>query len=304
VAGREMRPDEVEAAEVVARLLGGVATALDVDGAPDMTPDFDVALSNGLHVALEITSSRDEAVIGLVNAALSKTWEADGLAQDWQVSIPQATGRERRRVDRLVKNILPELAVLERNGVDDVLNPSAWPTPTARSELNNAEARTASVAIAKLGAVLVRPSGHPDPPRTSRLLFTVQGGVSPDVGAVNDLVVAAVQANYRKLAVAKADERHFFLWVHASMADLEFAVFQGRLPDTVPSIPTGINTVWVANRGVIRLGEVGVQNLWRLDNSTGWQALNPPRNAANDEQGTSPVPNLDSYSPVTGQDFA
>ena len=63
----------------MARALGGSLTPLDVTGAADLTPDFDILTPDGRHVALEVTSTADQAVLSLQATAFGKQWSAAGL---------------------------------------------------------------------------------------------------------------------------------------------------------------------------------------------------------------------------------
>jgi|GEM_PF-2010193 hypothetical protein len=268
-----MRPDEIEAGVIVAAMLGGQITPLDVVGAADLTPDFDVVLDDGTHVALEITSTADRTVLSLVAAAFGKVWEAPGLANDWQVGVEQPTHDQTVRMISLMKGIVPLLAVFEHYGVTEVGSVAGR---SRRPPLGSSpEVVDAANHVFKLGAVLARLIGPSAPSGTAQLFVTVHGGASSDINEVNRLVTALAESNSAKLVGSEADERHLFVWVHPSTSNAELAVFQGQLPASPPGLPLGIDVAWVATQGFLGVGTIGLQRLLRVRPPQAWEQLDP-----------------------------
>jgi hypothetical protein len=264
-----MDADELEAAELVASRLGGAATALDVEGAPDKTCDFEIVLANGARVALEVTSTKDTAVLSLMATSFGRQHKARGLANDWQVGIPHPSASA-VPVSNLVKKIVPLLAVFEANGISEA-GSAGRPGPAPAG--SPAEVRDAYRSMLELGAILVRSFG----PVSSepQLFITVHGGVGADIDEVNQLVVEAAEANAEKLAGTVSDERHLFVWLDSSRPAAELAVFTGTPPAMPPSLPPAVDAVWLATKAMLAPGKVGVQRLWRVRPLEAWESLAP-----------------------------
>src|SRR6202034_1109771 len=217
VAGRDLDAEELEAGSIVAAGLGGHSVPPDVPSAPPMTPDFNVILDDGTCVALEVTSTRDERVLALLATAFGRPWPATGLINDWQVGIAQPIKGVAVRVDRLMRDVLQPLAGLEQHGVHDVVYVSRWPVSRPRTDKER-QTQRATIALAEMGVVLVRPLGPPISPGAPQLYVSVHGGLSANADEVNRLVVAAAEANHGKLVSTKADQRHLFVWIDPSSA--------------------------------------------------------------------------------------
>ena len=117
MAGREPAPEELAAANVVAAALGGRWESRDGEDDPPGMHDFDVILSDGRCIALEVTSATDGAVVALSDAAVGREgrhqrWPAPGLANDWIVTIPQRPVR----VAEMMSAMLPILEAFEEHG--------------------------------------------------------------------------------------------------------------------------------------------------------------------------------------------
>jgi hypothetical protein len=72
MAGRVPAPEELAAADIVARALGGRWESRDGEGDPPGMHDFDVILRYGRSIVLEVTSAIDGAVVALSDAAFSE----------------------------------------------------------------------------------------------------------------------------------------------------------------------------------------------------------------------------------------
>jgi hypothetical protein len=272
MAGRALDAEELEAAELVATALHGTFRPLDVEGAPGMTPDFQVQLGER-RIALEVTSTRGKAVLSVLATAFGKEWEGPGLVNDWHVTLPQPSGGKSIRVPSVMRAIAPFLAVLEAKNVTGTLHVSRWP-PEALSKDADRELVQTIIKIAELDVLSVRPIG-PRRGSSAHLFASIRGGFSPNIDRVNELVTAAADANLKKLLSAEATERHLFVWIHPSAVEAEFAVFQGQPPSVAATLPSGIDVVWIATHGFIEIGKVGVTQFWRLRAGCEWERLTP-----------------------------
>jgi hypothetical protein len=258
-----MSPEEMEAAHLIESTLERTPVPLDVPGAPDLTPDFEVVLAVGRRIVLEVTSTRDKAVLAVLATAFRKEWDGPGLVNDWHVSLPHPVGGAAIHVPTVMRRIVPLLAILEREGVQATIHVSRWPAGALAPGANRALIE-ATVKIAELDVLSVRPMGPPpDASRTARLFASIRAGFSPDIDKVNQLVTEAAKANVKKLAAAEA----------------EFAVFQGQPPSAPPELPSGVDVVWVAAHGFVDIGKVGVTRFWRVQPPEGWEQLQPPDGA-------------------------
>jgi hypothetical protein len=271
MAGRQLSPEEIEAAGLVAHALGGVANPLDVESAPDLTPDFDVIVGQR-RIALEVTAAKDELVLAAVATAFGRDWDAGDLSNDWHISLAQAGNGRSVHVQTVMRRLPPLLGALEVLGVADSLEVSEWPPEMFRMDGNKHLVETI-VKLARLGVLAVRPFGPAQQSGHARLIPTFRGGFSSNVDQVNTLVTREAEANLKKLLLSSADERHLFIWIHASEPEAEFGVFQGQPPTRSVELPAGIDAVWIGAHGFIEVGEVGVTQLWRVKADAGWERL-------------------------------
>jgi hypothetical protein len=270
MAGRDPDPTEIEAADLVLGVLRGHRVSLDTKHGPDGMPDFLLTLDDGRRVALEVTRYADRGLLSMSKAAHGKCWPAPALANDWQVGLDIPRDGEVTNVKGLAKAVIPLLDALERLGVTNAIYPTEWPVSLRTSGAAGKIARITR-QLAQLHVFVVRDwrSRQGD---ASELVFTIHGGVSPDITEVNQLALTEARANRAKLAAADADERHLFVWVDGSRAAAEFAMFMGELPSEGMSLPSGVDAVWTAIYEVLDLGRTGVRRLWRL-HSGQWQSL-------------------------------
>jgi hypothetical protein len=75
-------------------MMAGEAVAHDVEGAPDGSYDFDIVLSDGRRIAVEITTPEDGAALAMTKAAFLPKHAAPGLAQSWWLAV-RADGQPR-----------------------------------------------------------------------------------------------------------------------------------------------------------------------------------------------------------------
>jgi hypothetical protein len=273
VAGRKLDAEELEAGAAAAAVLGGTAVPTDVDGAEDMTHDFDILCPGGRRIALEITSTRDETVLGLLDVAFGRTWTAPGLANDWQVVVPHPVGHSSVRMDRVMREVVPIVAVFESHGLHGANDTDAAPW---RSSAGDAVVVSAIRRMEALGVLALREFAPRPSSREAELYATVRHGFGADVDTVNRFVEIHANANAAKLLTADADERHIFVLVDPSSPEAQLAMSTGPPPTSMPVLPAGLDVAWAATRGSIAIGEVGITRLWRVRPPDAWEDIEPP----------------------------
>lgn len=262
---------ELAAGQFLAKALDGRRVACDIAGAPDGTHDFEIEVSDGPRIALEVTSSADEKVLSLLSAALKREWLGPGLANDWQIGIEHAAAPIDMR--RLMAGAVPILSVFESHGCLDVdirVSPQHRKPPTGTPQ----PVADAMQGLFDLGAILARSLG-PRRDVEAKLFVSAHGGASSNHGRVNELVEAAAASNAAKLAAADVDERHLFVWLNASEADAELAISTLGPPPSPPALPPGVDVVWLATQAAPGHGSAGVGRLLRVRPPNGWETLDP-----------------------------
>lgn len=260
-----MRADETAAAEIVAAYLNGDHKPRDVEGAGDSTYDFDVVLTTGRRVALEVTAAADQDRLSLDAAAFGKDWIEPSLGQDWWVVLSRRTVGPEIRLYRLMKQIVPLLEVFERYEVPEVNRDRLQ----AQREAVTSELIETRQQFMTLGGNVARSNGPRRLSKGGQVLLSFSHGFSSDAGQANALVLAAAESNREKLAAADADERHLFIWMDPSYSSAEAAVSLGRPLAAPANLPSEIDAVWlgtlgVPNFGAVAFAGVGVLALWRV----------------------------------------
>ena len=253
------RPDELEAAIAVAQTLGGTYAQRDVPGAPDGTHDFDILIGSRV-IALEVTSAVDGEATALWNAVTGRGWLQPTLRYSWSLTVDASTN-----IKNLTKSVTAALMTLESADVGKF----GFGHPGGQQE---AAVVDALATLSELGAR--GGSSIDDPP--SRIVIAVVGpGVWGGPEAISEAVVREAAANAEKLARAKADERHLFVWADWTMSDIQAAIISvgnfGVMP-AVPDLPSGVDTVWVAPVAMVDEREAF---LWRVTPPGGWEVLDP-----------------------------
>jgi hypothetical protein len=269
VAGREPSNAEVAAAEIVSRSLGGAWESRDGLDAPDGMHDFDITLTDGSCVALEVTSAIGEDAVRLSDAAFGRegrerTWPAPSLANDWLVTI----GPKPNRVAHLIGEVIPLLLVLEQHGmsgVDTRVNP-AYHRPTRGTPTEVTEAMSALFRLTVKAAHAL----NPRPPSQAQVFISISQGLTADRERVNQLVVERAEPKREKLAKATAVARHLFVWMDGTQPEAELAMATLSPPASAPAIPPGIDVVWVATPPLDQ-----PERVWRAG-ADGWEVLIPP----------------------------
>jgi hypothetical protein len=258
MAGRKFSDNERRAAAIVGSILGGTAVEHDVPGAGDAAYDFDVLLV-GKHLALEVTSAANPAVLSTLAAAFgSGGFDAPSLANTWSIGIETTGGGPLPRIKDLVKQVVTLLEVFEQNKIERI-DRRLYP-PEAPLEVVNATVKL----IDGLGAS----GAHVWPvPGDPKIYFQGHGGFNTDGERLNVLAVTAAESNAAKLLAANVDERHLFLWVTATEPEVEMAMGLGQIPPTPPVLPAGVDVVWAQNE---------TNDLWRVRPPGDWELLESP----------------------------
>ncbi len=261
-------PDEHEqrSEAIFSALMGGTSTFTDVRGAPPMTPDFSIELPGGRQIALEVTTSTDGKVRAQINAIGKRNWESLSLSSSWSISFSHV-GVDLRA---LSANVEPLLSTLEMEAVP------AFDRNTNLGLLNPA----AEKAIRELRLLGVQAAASVStPPGVPTYILVGEVGPGGWAGAddVNDVVEAEAAGNVEKLRRAGADEGHLFIWIDSSNPAPEVAMFAGTLPSQPPTLPVGVDVVWIATRPrPAQLDAEWAGSLWRVSATSGWEVLTPP----------------------------
>lgn len=270
MAGRELDMLERTAGGIVATVLAGREEPRDVEGAPDGTHDFDIELPNGVRFALEVTSVGDEQRLSLWAAMARQDWLAPSLAHDWVIGVRYSgRGEPGTNIKRLMAAAPSLLAVFEAHGISEVESRSPQAVGTQPEEVANA-----LTSLWGLGATHATAWGR----RTgseAQLLVLPHTGLSGDPSRVSQLVKDAADDNLSKLLAADAAERHLFIWLNASESEAELGL--ATLPQVLeaPSIPRGIDAVWLATQGMPGYGQANVNRLLLARPPGEWQKLDP-----------------------------
>jgi hypothetical protein len=255
---------EQVAGRIVAQQTGGEARARDVLGAPDGTHDFDVHLPDQRVVALEVTSAADGPLEAQLRLA-AREWKAPSLSYHWLIGIPKDGSI---RMKALMTKIVPALEVLERHGIVRIGGPRRserrWIPEGAGREVADA-----ARAIFALGADRATRIAPPNVGDVALVLPMLHGAAGSNFDALNRLVTECAEAKAEKLAAAKGDERHLFVWMLPSMADAELAIATLPPPQDTPDLPDGIDAVWVAT-GPTHPNELYAK-LWRIVPHEPWE---------------------------------
>jgi hypothetical protein len=251
------------AAEVVAGLLGGTSKSRDGVGAAEGMHDFDVELSDGNCIALEVTTIADKNVIEFheVLADAANWAAAPQLKSDWLVAFPDPVGGEPViKIKPRKPAIIDALKALETHGVQ-MLGPEALEPHLPLAASTPPAVQDSIGKLVSSGVTLVRSSGR-RAADVARLEFSTHGSMVGNPDQLNALVLDEVRENHAKLAAAQAFERHLFLWLTDTYPDAEWA-FSTLAPPSAPSIPPDLDVVWLARYALpIRLWRLRPPNAW------------------------------------------
>lgn len=257
------------AAWIVAAELDGRPARRDLPSAPPATHDYDIHLSAGV-VALEVTRAAVREVRGQEADIASASWNAPRLLDNWALQVAAAGSSDPgAHVGTIAAKAPALLVVLERHGVSR-FDPAF--EPSRPDDLVGAVRQLRDIGV--LGA---SSCGPPEPGMHARIsVGTVGAGSVLDGSAVNDAVEQAAKDNLDKLAKADARGRHLFVWADWSDHGTEGSLLLGRLPTEPPSLPHGIDAVWVATWAPRFVHHCYASTLWRSTPGGNWQKLVPP----------------------------
>jgi hypothetical protein len=247
------------AAEICAQLLGGKAKPVDIPGGEPGCHDYDIVLSSGRRIALEVTRSTVPAERA-ARAALNRERAVPGLTVSWRLNIPSDIDDVRG----LFRDSPSQLNILAAQGVHHFDTRELPQDPVVRA------------AVEGLAALAVRRGADFPAFEPPSLFFS-----STEFGATAaDVVVGLVEReagkadNLRKLRKAGAQEAHLWVWLERTHGGAYTMVASHRhLPQRTPRFPQDITTIWVAGLGAHRDGQPAPKGLWRVTAEGQWEDL-------------------------------
>ncbi len=259
-------PDEETAGKIIAQQLGGTPLARDVPGAGEGVHDLDIKMPDGQRVPVEVTSVADGAIEALRKLALGREWPAPSLGHHWWLGVPNDGSVQ---VKALMTKVVPHLEVLEQNDIEQVggVARGARRAPDGAGQ----DVADATRMVFELGADRATRLRTPKPGETALVMASVHGGISSDFDLLNAAVAECAAAKAAKLAAAEGSERHLFVWIRPSAPGVELAMATLPPPEETPTMPEGLDVVWVAT-GPTTPGALFGQ-LWRLRPPGGWEML-------------------------------
>lgn len=229
---RSRRWDQQNAERIVGTILQGVVVPRDVDGAPSGTHDFDVNLSDGRVVGVEVVRFTDQGRLQQTAEIRRRAWWFSELSSAWHLSFDSGA-----RIDRLHDGVADLLRLIEQAGLTR-LRTVVSSTSTADDATKDAVDRLREMGIVALIALPELPPGE-----VIAAPFDYGGATGPDL--VSSMIEQMSTRKGPKLARAEADERHLFIWVewaqHATLAALAFVA----LTPPHPVLPDPVDAVWV-----------------------------------------------------------
>jgi hypothetical protein len=265
MTGQKTDVEERAAGAIVAWELEGWWEPRDVPGAPEETHDLDVHIPGGRTVALEVTSAGDRALCKLRKRIFGEGWEAPSLQYHWWLGLSEQPPPQ---VKPLKRKIIPHLEVLEHNQVTQVSKFESLPAGASP------EVVVAARAIFDLHAHRATRL-DPKPGETARLLSSLGSGRTGSADSLNGIVEGCAAKKAKKLRAAAGDEKHLLIWLRAEADEtVELATATLASPGAPPTLPEGIDIVWVAmgdpDPAAPTLGVLRVQP------PTGWQQIRAP----------------------------
>lgn len=264
----DKHPEEIRACVLLMDVLGirghredgkPVYERVDV-GPEDNRNDFDLHLSDGRRVAVEVTRDISPAARQYEKMVLNEDGHPEGfpktstiLDHHWQIAIePSPSGDPRPAVQKLQDNIEALLRQAEELGVDDPCFPEL-PDPTCETK---AEFDEKISLRERLGGLGVRHANHdewtdhdgPGKLITARLSGPI-GWSGPD--SINGPVERHLEPNLKKLQPAIEDpeaEAHLFIWVYPGDPRVgAFSAIQtSDISEVEPPDLHGIDAIWLA----------------------------------------------------------
>lgn len=293
MAGREVSPEELVAAEIIAALYGGVKEQVDGKDASEKACDWLIHLPDARTLALEVTWPRDEKLMRFGRALGELAWPAEHLPDDWVVSLRSPTSTADVNVKRLRQSIETLIQAFHMRGLDQVFADMRW-TPAIRSD---ERLFRMFEELEQLGVQSIRRWGPPKGGEGPRLYLMPGGAFTGDPEGINTITERAATENALKLGATGADEAQLFIWVDSSYPGIHFALDKGMLPASGPSLPHGVDSVWLTALGAPPDLHSGGHRLWRARRGDRWERV------PSDEYVTSP-PSADTIFELIAQKVA
>lgn len=275
--------EEDDAAALVCAQLGGVEHKVDTGGGAKQLHDFDVELSDGTTIAVEVTRHNIENVLAVPSELDKRDWRFPELRNDWIVEmIPiYQVGEAHREIAGLLREL--EAAGVEELMLGRVLFDSSLHDDEIddderqdRELLDRTGTRTTAKRLSDLGARLVYRWREAGPNGGEVTMGEASQAGSTDPSVVVELIErhASCPDNVKKLAAASdRTERHLFVWVetsqHAAVAAFNFSkVFPDEegLPDRPPKLPDCVDAAWAVTA-------YDNAHIWQYHRSLGWRDL-------------------------------
>lgn len=247
--------NEVSAAALVSVVLGGHPERTDTAGA-QQTHDFDIVLTDGQVVALEVTREVDPAVRSQHALEDKLDWSSfDDLNGFWHVSVIEPCD-----VKALHSELPGVLAEMQLEGL------------TVVSLDRRAEQHGTLAKLRRLGAVAAVRLQDRSPGEIALNSAPIASSTAIDVPV--DVANAHLSRpdNVRKLRAARADERHLFVWITVDRTAAVASFALGSLPTAPPLLPDGVDAVWLATA-------YEPPTVWRFHRVGGWADVSPRRSS-------------------------
>jgi hypothetical protein len=264
MGGRVLGENEWIGGRTVAAVLGGELLPLDGPTAPDGTPDFQIDLSDGRRVILDVTAAtKDRTVKEAI--AFNNDWSAPELHSDWVVRhVKDLEGTETVYVKELVERLKPILVELEGSETPEVIVPLGGVHPHAVEGLSS------------LGIQRVQNRGPRQDESGGAILFIRSSSTSGDPGEINRVAQERAEAKADSLSKQDGDEHHVFVWFDSTQPAAELALHAGTLPGVGPELPAGVDAIWVTNYGPPVGGTITPGRLLRTGVDGGWLEVQVP----------------------------
>jgi hypothetical protein len=273
--GRPLNLFGIHAARVVATVVGGEWAARDVEGAPEGTHDFDVEIPGGISLALEVTTAADPSIISQRHAAFANEWTNPRLTNNWWLAIRDSPARAQDLITRVVRTMSPLLEQFERVGLTTVQARGEGSAENTLAALPS-DLQHARLAMSRLRVAAAYALGTPPSGRDATISISFRRGLAARSGDLNELVAERAREKVEKLLRSDADERHLFVWLDNSLAAAELAMARLPPPSPGPTLPAGVDVVWLATIG----NGTRIAQLWQARPPGQWVVLAPPLEVA------------------------
>lgn len=274
---------EEHAAEIVRSRLGGVARRVDPGGGSAQLHDFDLELSDGTTVAVEVTRHNEPSSLAVLTELDKRDWHFPQLKYDWVVDmIPTYS------VAKVHRDVADLLAPIESASTEAlILGGRLFRPRLSGFELADNERETTALLdrtgtrlpaerLWNLGARLIYRHARGNAQGGEVIMGEASKAGSTGASLIIEVVEhhATKPDNKKKLeAATDHSERHLFVWVetsqHAAVAAFNFSnVLPGGagLPDRAPHLPPGVDAVWVVSA-------YDIAHIWQYHRAHGWRDL-------------------------------